>query len=194
MLVLPHSHAEARIPSAYFVFLAIRRADGLLVSCARRTRRRRRVREVTRLKASKLLLVQLGCRGSGHCLRRMCLNSAVRRSLRMAMRRRRLRCCCPRSRGHPRRRRSRRWRVWRVPWRPRPRQIVHRRGGTEPPRRGDARAGTGARARARAVTLRPDRCGKCERGDDRYAGQEMLHDFDPPLRLCVNEAGVVLFR
>jgi hypothetical protein len=175
MLVLPHSHAEARIPSAYFVFLAIRRADGLLVSCARRTRRRRRVREVTRLKASKLLLVQLGCRGSGHCLGRMCLNSAVRRSLRMAMRRRRLRCCCPRSRGHPRRRRSRRWRVWRVPWRPRPRQIVHRRGGTEPPRGGDARASTRSCAGTRAVSLCRDRRGDRERSHDRDTAQEMLH-------------------
>ena len=63
--------------SFFLVFLAIRRADGLLGSCGRRTRRRRRVREVTRLKASKLLLVQLGCRGSGHCLRRMGLLSLI---------------------------------------------------------------------------------------------------------------------
>ena len=109
--------------------------------------------------------------------------------------RRRLRRCC-RPWGHPRS--HPRWRLrrrrWRVPRCPRPRQIGERRGGTEPPRGGDARAGAGARARARAETLRPDRRSKRERGDDRYATQEMLHDFDPPLQFCVNEARAVLFR
>ena len=44
-----------------------------------------------------------------------------------------------------------------------------------------------------AGTLRPNWCGKCERSDDRYAGQEMLHDFDPPLQFRVIEARTVLF-
>ena len=40
--------------------------------------RSRRVREVTCLEALQLFLIQLGGRGSGHCLRRMCLHSVVR--------------------------------------------------------------------------------------------------------------------
>jgi hypothetical protein len=67
------------------------------------------------------------------------------------------------------------------------------------------------RADTGAGTLCPDRCGKGERGDDRNAAQEMLHDFDPPLQFwigrgmsdadctlkratCVNGARTVLFQ
>jgi hypothetical protein len=184
-----------------------------------RTRRSGRHREVTRRDAGQLFLVQLGSGASGHLRRRMGRQSmVVRRSPRMPVRRRLRRCCLPRygdSRDDPSGRWERRRRIPRLrrtgyAGRPR-RQIVQRRRGTRAPRGIDTRPGAGGSGCAWALTLRPDRCGKRERGNDRYAAQEILHDFDPPLQfwigqgisdahcmptraICVNGARTVPFR
>jgi hypothetical protein len=178
--------------------LSMRRSDGL--PCASRgaagadlrirgrwlcTRRRGRVREVTPLEAGKLLLVQLGRRGSAHCRRRMRPQSVVvRRDPRMPVLRRHRRCGCPwshRPRSHRCRPRCPLRQIRCAVLRSVRRWKIGRRGGGARPA-GDwliwgwrAHAGTGA--------LCPDRYSKRKRGNDRNATQEMLHDFDPLVRV-----------
>jgi hypothetical protein len=201
------------MPPLQILKLSTRHPDGLLSRAARgttraglwvggggvgggglRARRSRRHGEVTRRYPGQFFLVQLVGVGSGHLRRRMCRQSmVVRRSPRMPGRRLR-RCCRPRyreSRDGPFGRWERRRRIPRLRrtgYARRPlRQIVQRGGRAGPPRGIDGRAGAGGRRRARALTLRPDWCGKRKRGNDRNAAQEMLHDFDPPLQFWIGQ-------
>ena len=141
-------------------------------------------REVAGLQASQLFLVQLGCRPSGHCRRRMCRHSMV------------VRCYMARGpvRGRHRgagishrsgsRRGPGRWcRIWQIPRGAR-RQVGQRRGGARSA--WDRLIGAGG-TDARAGPLRPDWCGNREHGNNRNAVQEVLHFFDPPLQFRIGQ-------